>query len=107
MDVKVSDRTNVLTAPPGKSENNSTETAFWPAFWLAVVLVGAKADYLAHQAADPPSGKLAFVVALSAISYADILYALALGALHRLALFVRRPPFRAMLRIGFLALYLL
>jgi len=69
-----------------------TNLAFWRAFWLAIVLVGAKVYYLGWEAADPPSGKLAFWLALSAISYADVVYATLLGCLDRAVLSIRRFP---------------
>ncbi len=52
----------------------STEqpTAFWPAFWLAIVLIATKAFYLEWLAADPPSDPSSFVRGLAAISYSDV-----------------------------------
>jgi arylsulfatase A-like enzyme len=61
-------------------------SALWQAFWLAVVLVGTKAFYLGWRAANPPSNCLGYLGALAAISYADVLYAVGLGLLHRAAL---------------------
>lgn len=66
-------------------------SAFWPAFWLAAVLTTTKAYYLHERAADPPADPASFLLALAAISHADVLYATALGALHRAALALGRP----------------
>src|SRR5262245_739584 len=83
-------------------------TAFWPAFWLAVVLVATKAFYLRWLAADPPSDLGTFMRGLAAISYSDVCYAAALGFSHRLALAIRRPcGLRAVGQLFFCLLYLL
>jgi len=63
-----------------------------PAAMLAIALVAAKAFYLGWQAADPPSDAPSFIVALSAISYADVAYAVAVGFLHRAALSIFSGP---------------
>ncbi len=84
------------------------ESAFWRAFWLAAVLVGAKSYYLGWLAADPPSGRLALLLSLAAISYADILYAAALGLIDRAVVAMRRwPRTRAGLRLAVGGVYLL
>lgn len=73
---------------------NPTEnlTAFWPAFWLAIVLVATKAFYLQWLAADRPGDLASFVSGLAAISYSDVCYAGTVGVLHRLVLVFRRTP---------------
>jgi len=72
-------------------ESKENSTAVWAAVWLAIVLVAAKAYYLVHEAADPPSGALGFVAALAAISYADVCFAAVVGFFHRVTLAVARP----------------
>ena len=67
-------------------DSKDDSTAVWAAFWLAVVLIAAKAFYLAREAADPPSDALSFCAALAAISYSDLIYAAIVGFFHRLAL---------------------
>ncbi len=64
----------------------SVKSAFWPAFWLGAVLVGTKAFYLSHRAPYSVDGVQEYVAALAAISYRDVLFALAFGALHGMVL---------------------
>ncbi|HUE39781.1 MAG TPA: hypothetical protein VMR29_09775, partial [Candidatus Binatia bacterium] len=82
----------MLEALRRRNDCKEDSTAVWAAFWLAVVLVAAKAYYLAHEAADPPSDALSFVAALAAISYTDVIFAAGVGFFHRLALAALRPP---------------
>lgn len=82
--------------------------AFWLAFWLAIVLIATKAVYLEWLAADPPGDLPSFAVGLTAISYGDVLYAAAVGLVHRLILLLRRAPrLRRAGHRAFCALYLL
>ncbi len=77
--VKIADALGGFKAKAGPS-------TFWPAFWLAVLLVGAKAFYLLRLSDAPPSGAGAFLASLSAISHLDVVFAAAVGFLHHLAL---------------------
>ena len=64
---------------------------FWSAAWLAFVLVGIKALYLAARV-DPGAGDQADdLLSLAAISYRDVGFVLAAWAIARLALAVVRP----------------
>jgi hypothetical protein len=56
-----------------------------------VILVAVKAYYLHEGAADPPSDASSFLLSLTAISYADVVYAAGLGSIHRAALAIGRP----------------
>ncbi|MGH7897030.1 MAG: sulfatase-like hydrolase/transferase, partial [Candidatus Binatia bacterium] len=82
------------------------KSAFWTAFWLAALLVAAKPFYLAEQSAAPPATAASFLASLAAISWQDVVFASAVGFLHRLA----RPiagPLAPTLERSFAALYLL
>jgi arylsulfatase A-like enzyme len=89
-------------------DSKEDSTAVWAAFWLAVVLIAAKAFYLAREAADPPSDALSFCAALAAISYSDLIYAAIVGFFHRLALAGLHPAgLRRAAHAGFCFLYML
>src|SRR5437867_447059 len=91
-----------------RNASNEERTAFWPAFWLAIVLIATKAFYLEWLASDPPSDPSSFMRELAAISYGDVGYAAALGFFHRLALAIRRPCWlHATAHFFFYLLYLL
>jgi arylsulfatase A-like enzyme len=81
-------------------------TAFWPALWLAIVLVATKAFYLHWLEADPSARWGSFICDLAAISYRDVCYAAAVGIFHRLALSVRPAWIRTVGHIVFFAIYL-
>lgn len=93
-------------ARPETSEESSPEpppSAFWPVFWLAGALVGAKVFYLARQVSDPPAGLSAWLSSLAAISYRDLAFAAGVGTLHHAVLTATRsaPLFRRKLQAAF------
>src|SRR5262245_12331604 len=91
-----------------RQDSTKEPTAFWPAFWLAMLLVATKAFYLLWLAADPPSDLSSFMRGLAAISYSDVCYAAVLGFFHRLALAIRRPcRLRVVGHLFFCLMYLL
>ncbi|MBI2834930.1 MAG: sulfatase [Acidobacteria bacterium] len=70
----------------GYRTTSSRGSAFWPALWLAVALVLMKASYLlnAPRMSLRPFG--AYLSALAAISYQDVVLALTVGLLHWIVL---------------------